>query len=257
MFLAFTGASLAQSPFDGVWKIDYSKAKQETKLVVVYLAQGWYHCESCVPAYSVKADGTDQPVPGQYFDTLSVRGVDAKTIKFVRKKNQKVVYEATFTVSADGNTLTNKGVHYPPNSNKPLNWMVTYKRIGIAPSIAHAGSGQWQETSISSEDSLTVYKTNGDEVTLTRPTTGESYTAKFDGNEYPVKGSYAYNTVSLKRLGERSFEETDKLNGKVVEIDTLTVSKDGKTLTIASVTTPNDRKMTLVSTKVPEKPANY
>ena len=99
---------------------------------------------------------------------------------------------------------------------------------------------------------MTTYKTKGDELTLTRPT-GETYTANFDGKEYPVKGSYAYDTVSLKRLGDRSFEETDKLKGNVIEIDTWTVSSDGKTLTVVAVEKPSDRKSTDVMTKAPEK----
>lgn len=52
----FACASLAQSPFDGTWKTDLSKIKQDTKPIVFYLAQGWYHCESCTPTYAIKAD---------------------------------------------------------------------------------------------------------------------------------------------------------------------------------------------------------
>jgi hypothetical protein len=232
LLLSCAGASLAQSPFDGTWKIDQSKTKHETKPIAAYLAQGWYHCESCVPTFAIKADGTDQPVTGQSVDTISVKEADAKSISFVGKKNQKVVYEVTATVSADGKTLTRKGVYYAPNSDKPNNGLTTWKRIGVAPSGVHAASGQWQVVNTTSDEEamLTTYKTNGDELTLTRPG-GETYTAKFDGNEYPVKGSYVYDTISLKRLGERSFEETDKLKGKLVEIDTWTVSNDGKTLT--------------------------
>jgi hypothetical protein len=247
-------ASLAQSPFDGTWKADQSKTKHETKPYVYYLAQGWYHCESCVPTYAIKADGTDQPVSGQDVDTISVKEIDAKSVSFVGRKNQKVVYEMTASASADGKTETDKGVYYPPNSDKPNNWLTTSKRIGIAPSGVHAISGQWQvvHDSIDEEATLTTYKSNGDELTLARPS-GETYTAKFDEKEYTVKGSYEYDAVSLKRLGERSFEETDKLKGKVVEIDTWTVSNDGKTLTVVAVGKPNDRKFTYVATKVPEK----
>jgi len=99
---------------------------------------------------------------------------------------------------------------------------------------------------------VTTYKTNGDELTMTRPT-GESYTAKFDGNDYPVKGSYGYDQVSLKRVSDKTFEETDKLKGKVIEVDTWTVSKDGKTLTVVAVEKPSDRTNTFVATKVAEK----
>jgi hypothetical protein len=250
----WAGALLAQSPFDGTWKTDQSKTKHETKPFIVYLAQGWYHCESCTPPYAIKADGTDQLVPNKDVDTQSVKEVDAKTVSFVSKKNQKVVLEGTATVSADGKTLTNKGVYYPPNSDKHDNWLDTYKRVGIAPSAVHATSGQWQvvKTTDNEEALLTTYRTNGDELTLTRPT-GETYTAKFGGNEYPVKGAYGWDTVSLKRLGERSFEETDKFKDKITEIDTWTVSNDGKTLTLFAVEKPSERKTTFVATKVPEK----
>jgi hypothetical protein len=141
LLVACAATSLAQSPFDGTWKTDLSKTKYESKPFVGYLAQGWWHCESCVPTYAIKADGTDQPVTDQDVDTQSVKEVDAKSISFVGKKNQKVVYEATVTVSADGKTATEKGVSYPPNSDKPNNWLSTYKRVGVAPSGVHAASG--------------------------------------------------------------------------------------------------------------------
>ena len=252
--ILWAGNSLAQSPFDGTWRIDLSKTTRETKPFVTYIAQGWYHCESCVPSYAVKADGTDQPVSDQDFDTLSVKEVDARTVTFVGKKNGKVAYETTSTVSVDGKTKTLNGVSYPPNSEKPVNFTETLKRIGTLPSGVHATSGQWQEVmDAASENGLVyTYKTKGDELTMTTPT-GETYTANFDGKEYPVKGSYDYDTVSLKRLGERAVEETDKLKGKVTEIGTWTVSKDGKTMTVAAVEKPSDRKDTYVLIRVPEK----
>jgi hypothetical protein len=99
---------------------------------------------------------------------------------------------------------------------------------------------------------LTTYKTKGDELTFSRPS-GETYTAKFDGNEYPVKGGYSDYTVSLKRLGDRSFELTGKLKGKLNAVETWTVSNDGKTLTTVAVEKPSDRKTTYVATKVAEQ----
>jgi len=252
--ILWAGKSLAQSPFDGTWRYDLSKAKLETKPIVTYIAQGWYHCESCVPSYTIKADSTDQPVSDQDIDTLSIKVVDARTIAVVGKKNGKVASEVTSTVSADGKTKIRKGVYYPPNSEKPVNFTQTFKRIGTLPSGVHATSGQWQDVKFgaSENDLVITYKTKGDELTMMTPI-GETYTANFDGKEYPVKGSYDYDTVSLKRLGERAFEETNKLKGKVTEIDTCTVSNDGKTMTVVAVEKPSDRKDTFVMTRVPEK----
>jgi hypothetical protein len=246
--------SLAQSPFDGTWKNEPSKQKLDPKPIVEYIAQGWYHCDSCVPPQTVKADGTDQAVSDQAVDTENIKVVDDKTVSVVGKKDGKVVFEQTATVSADGKTLTVKGVGHPPNGDKPVEFTTKMKRVGTAHSDVHATSGRWLVLGgqASENAQVTTYKTNGDELTMTRPT-GESYTAKFDGNDYPVKGSYGYDQVSLKRVNDKTFEETDKLKGKVIEVDTWTVSKDGKTLTVVAVEKPSDRTNTFVATKVAEK----
>jgi hypothetical protein len=57
------------------------------------------------------------------------------------------------------------------------------------------------------------------------------YTAKFDGKDYPITGT-GLDTVSLKRLDSHSIERTGKVRGKVTETCTMTVSPDGKTLTM-------------------------
>jgi hypothetical protein len=57
---------------------------------------------------------------------------------------------------------------------------------------------------------------------------------KYDGKDYPFKGSSEYDTVSAKRIAPRTVEITQKLGGKVVGMTTRTVSPDGKTLTLAT-----------------------
>jgi hypothetical protein len=57
------------------------------------------------------------------------------------------------------------------------------------------------------------------------------YTARFDGKDYPIKGSANADTVSLKRIDARTIERTDKRAGKVVETSVTVFSVDGKTST--------------------------
>ena len=57
--------------------------------------------------------------------------------------------------------------------------------------------------------------------------TGQSYTAKFDGQEFPVAGDPRGTMVSLKRVNANTIVETDTQNGKVVEVDRWTVAPDG------------------------------
>ena len=63
---------------------------------------------------------------------------------------------------------------------------------------------------------LTVtYRVSDDDLTMTDQV-GDSYTAKFDGKDYPYKGDPGVTTVSLKKIDANTIEETDKLNGKVI-----------------------------------------
>src|ERR1700693_2304634 len=83
---------LAQSAFDGTWKIDLNNAQFPKKPDVYLLQNGMYHCKTCVPAIDIKADGQDQKVTGHpYFDTVSIKLVDDRTIEETDKKNGKTV----------------------------------------------------------------------------------------------------------------------------------------------------------------------
>ena len=240
----------AQSPFDGTWRIDMSQTKFSPKPLVSYLSQGWYHCVSCTPPFDVQVDGQDHPVTGQSYDSISVTVVDPHTVTFVTRKAGKMDYEQTRTVSADGKTLTVKNTFHPINSDQPVSSEATAKLVGIAPAGVHATSGNWQiiKMTSSENDQLFTYKTSGDQITMTDPT-GESYTAKFDGADYPAKGTVSYNSVSLKRINPNSFEETDKRDGTVVDVSTVTVAAGGKTMTIVDTAQPSGRVSTFTAKK--------
>ncbi|MGA9464742.1 MAG: hypothetical protein WBV28_18275 [Terracidiphilus sp.] len=240
--------AVAQSPFDGTWHTDLGKAKLSPKPNVFYLSQGWYHCVSCNPAYDVKADGTDQPVTGQAYDTVSVSEVDPKSISVTAKKAGKAVFEQTRSVSADGKLLTVKTTSHPMNSDQPITTEVTAKLSGVAPAGVHATSGSWVIDKLKESDNgldMTL-KTSGDEITMTEPT-GESYTAKLDGTDAPYKGSYNTDTVSVKKIDAHTLEETDKRGGQVIEVDKMTVA--GKKLTVVATNKLTDRTSTYIATK--------
>jgi hypothetical protein len=72
-----------------------------------------------------------------------------------------------------------------------------------------------------------TYKVSGNEVTMTNPT-GQSYTAKLDGTDAPMKGDPGTTSVSVKMIGKSTIEETDKRDGKVIGTWKMTVATDGK-----------------------------
>jgi hypothetical protein len=242
--------SSAQSPFDGTWKTDLSKAKFSPKPLTFYTSEGWYHCVSCTPAFDVQADGQDHAVAGQSYDTLSVTIVDAHTISVVARKGSVVTFEQTRTVSADGKTLTVKSTGHPQSGGATSVFETVAKRSGSLPSGVHATSGDWiiEKQSGSSNALLTTYKTHGDEISMTSPT-GESFTAKFDSNDYPVRGAYGWDTVSLKKISSNTIEETDKRDGTVTDVTTMSVSPNGKTMTAVDASKLTGRITTYVATR--------
>jgi hypothetical protein len=243
-------SSLAQSPFDGRWRTNMDQSKPSPKPIVFSVSKGMYDCSSCSPKIDVKADGQDQSVTGQSYDTISVREVDAKSIAITTKKSGKTVSEQTRTVSDDGNTLTYKITSHPETSDQTVSTEVTLTRVGKAPAGANGTSGSWRINKVNeTENGLTrTYKSSGDELSMSEPT-GESYTAKLDGKDYPVKGAYGWTSVSLRRLDGRTIEETDKRDGKVLEVDKMTVSSDGKKMTVVATSKLTGRISTYVAEK--------
>jgi hypothetical protein len=63
---------------------------------------------------------------------------------------------------------------------------------------------------------------------------GITYTANFDGKDYPASGSVNYDTITQKRVNTHTIEITSKKAGKVVQRATNVVSPDGKTRTFTA-----------------------
>ena len=92
-----------------------------------------------------------------------------------------------------------------------------------------------------------TYNVSGDTLHMSSPS-GQSYDAKLDGSDTPIKGDTAGTTASVKKVGDNSYEETDKRGGKVVSMVTFTVGADGK-LHVTSVNKRNDSTMTYLANR--------
>jgi hypothetical protein len=230
-------ALAAESPFTGTWKVDLAKAQFSQKPEVWLLQDGRYQCSTCVAKIDIKADGTDQPTPGSPGgDMMAVNVVNDRMVEITTKRGGRVTGAAKCTVSADGNTLTMEFTSYPEGSKQPVTGTQIMTRAAAGPSGSHAFSGSWRTAKVAavSDNALTsTFKGSADGLMMSSPT-GESYDAKFDGKDYPVKGGADASTVSLKRLNERSVEETIKRGGKIIYVNTMAVSADGRTMTVKS-----------------------
>jgi hypothetical protein len=59
-------------------------------------------------------------------------------------------------------------------------------------------------------------------------------TYKYDGKDYPFKGSSDFDSLSLKRVDAHTVKVTQMRGGKAVGTTTRTISADGKVLTLAT-----------------------
>jgi hypothetical protein len=64
-------------------------------------------------------------------------------------------------------------------------------------------------------------------------TVTSEYAAGYDGKDSPISGSLL-DTVALKRVNANTIERTGKIRGQTVETATMTVSANGKVLTITT-----------------------
>ena len=227
----------AQSAFDGTWHFSTDSAEFAGKPTVLLLKNGMFKCETCVPKIDTKADGQDHAMSGSpYYDTMSVSEVNDHTVETKSKKNGKVVGTDKDTVSDDGKTLVSEWTFVADNGAEGHGKSVS-TRTAEGPAGANKVSGSWKTSKVdnASDNVLTVtYKVNGDEVSMSDPL-GDSYTAKLDGKDYPYKGDPGTTSVSLKKIDANTIEETDKRNGKVISVTKLTVSSDGKSMSVDSM----------------------
>jgi hypothetical protein len=135
------------------------------------------------------------------------------------------------TGSQDGKELTNEFT-FVTEGGQSGGGKYNSTRVGSAPAGANKISGVWQPGKLesASESIVTViYKVTDDSLSMSDQT-GDSYSAKFDGKDYPYKGDPGTTTVSLKKIDANTIEETDKRNGKVITVTRMTVAPDGATM---------------------------
>jgi hypothetical protein len=225
-------AALAAGPFDGTWKIQLDSVQLPSKPAVYELKQGVYTCASCVPPVSVKADGTAQKVSGHgYYDTVTVQVIDAHTVQLENRLAGKPTGANTLTVSGDGATLTL--TFKDMTGSEVATGTQVMKRVAAGAPGSHAIAGAWkaeQLSELSAVGATVTYKmtANG----LQMHWNGQSYDAKFDGKQVLTANDPGKTWVSLKRIADNTIEETDTRDGQVVDTYRMTVSADGKTMTV-------------------------
>lgn len=229
-----SSAALADGGFDGSWRTNTASYKEEATSTYA-LKDGKFTCTTCAPNYTIPADGKPHPIVGSpYSDSASARVVSDDAIHVERFKAGKTIATIDLAVSNEGKTLTVDWTSVAPNG-QAANGRVLSQRVGEVPASGNKVAGDWKSDKlVSASDSAIQFtiKTTDGGLELSDPT-GDSYSAKFDGKKYAYKGDPGITHVVLKKIDDKTFEETDLRKGKIVTVSRYTLGADGKTLQVS------------------------
>lgn len=243
--LAATGSLWAADlPWVGQWKINVAKSDfgQST---ITYGAAGPDEMQWTADGQTMKFKMDGKEYTNPFGGTAIWKKIDASTWETVNKTKDQVVSTETSRLSADGKTMT-VGVRGTRPNGKAFENEYVLTRVSGGPGLL----GTWKTAKVSlgapSVVELTPFENDG--LTLRIVDTGTTWSAKFDGKDNPVKGSTVPEgyTVALRRTGPRSFDYTQKLNGKLISSGSNTVSADGKTFTGIDTASGTSEKTTAV-----------
>jgi hypothetical protein len=248
---AETAAAGSIEALNGTWKVDLASLKFEQKPNEFVLKDGSYSCPTCLPPLTAAADGQYHPVADRpYYDSMSIKAVDDRTVEFRRKKGDKEVSSNVLTVSEDGNTLTNKFVDATTPNAPPVEGTSNSKRAGPAPEGAHAISGQWMPDRFAdySEQALDItYQIAGK--TVTQTSQGQTWTAELGGPAVAIQNDPGGTMVAVTAEGANGIRETYTRDGKEVGVTTSVPSADGKSYVFTNVDPRDQSKVTWTANK--------
>jgi hypothetical protein len=219
----------AEDPFAGRWKMDLSKSTMVDEMKVASAGGNQYSFDFGGGAgEKIKVDGTDQP--GMFGTTLAVTAEAPDRWKVVRKKDGRTMLIGKWTLSGDGATLTDDYTELDAQGSPATHLLYKYQRTGGGSGFA----GDWVSTSQPTDPMVVeIAVWEGDGLALTRHG-GVTRHVKFDGKAYPAEGANVpagYGT-SGRRVDGRTVELTDTIGDKARDRQTMTVSEDGKRLTM-------------------------
>jgi len=226
--VAGSAAQAQQSPFVGDWKLDPAKSKQVDEMKVASLGGNKFSFdfgggdpEICV------ADGTDQP--GHFGIEIAV-SIEPEKWTVVRKKDGKVLVTGVWTLGKDSNTLHDHFTAVRPDGKMNTTDYV-YERRGDGQGFI----GDWVSTTQAMNSAFVMIVKPFEGEGLSFVTSGGAGTknVKLDGKDYANVDAVVNDmTASARQVDERTLELTDKIGGKAIDTQDVSVSQDGKTLTM-------------------------
>lgn len=228
----FAGSLSAADPFVGKWMFNQSQSKMTgTREVIEDLGDNKYKFSYGTDSWMLVLDGSDQP--SKWGGTRSMKATGENAWVSTSKMNGQLLSKAEITLSADGKTKTHHWESTLADGTKTAG-VFEQKRASGTKGLA----GTWESTENKSNSSyeFDIEPYGGDGLSFIVPAEKDRQDMKFDGKYYPDTGPHASPgaTSAAKRVDERTIEWTDKLKDEVTGHQQITVSADGKTLTMVA-----------------------
>jgi hypothetical protein len=219
----------ADLPYAGKWKLNVAKSDfGETTVGFAQTASGEMRFTASGQSYTYRVDEKDYP--SLFGRTSAWKQIDANTWQIAVKQDGKLVSTETARLAADGKTLTIQGKG-PKPAGGTFEQTTVYERVSGGPGLL----GNWKTKNLTTSAPTVVELTpsGADGLTIAIPDFQIRCEAKFDGNDYPATGPTVPPgfTLAIQKTGARSFDMTEKQNGKPIFTLSFAVSDDGKTLT--------------------------
>ncbi len=227
--LAAGAARAADDPMVGNWKLNPQKCTLVDEMKVTSLGENKYSFDfGAGSTETIVPDGTDQP--GIFGTTLAVTVDGPEDWTVVRKKDGHVLLKGLWKLSKDGTTLHDDYTEFGDNGQPAthLDYIYDRKSPGTGFAADWVSTNQHPDTAYVVE----VRPWEGDGLSIIAASQGVTKNVKFDGKDYPNPGSKRNVASSAQRVNERAFELTDKIGDKLIGTREISVSDDGKTLTM-------------------------
>lgn len=237
----------AQNPFVGTWKLNQAKSHL-TGNTVKYSAAPNGSIRETTPAgsYTFKTNGQAYSAP---FDTsASWKQQSPSTFESTYRRNGMLLDSDKIKISADGKTMTVVSSGTNPNGS-PFRDTETFTRVEGASGLM----GTWKSATVKESTSPVIeFAANGaDGISWILPEIKAKLDMTFDGKDVAPVGPTVPKglTLAATKKSPRSFSYVEKMNGKALFNGTMTVSKDGKTLTDSTIPVGTQQRTTAVYDK--------
>jgi hypothetical protein len=252
LLASLTSACVKDDAFIGAWTFDPERSDiVADDLIFTRAPDGRIHSEGGgTAAYDFRLDGGDSVTANGRI--VSWVTVGDREWTMTKKRDGKVVETTRVRLAADQRTLTTATVGVLPDGSD-FTRTTTYRRIAGDTGLL----GRWHSVKVDTGatwDGYIISRNAAGEMTWEIPTDHQVITGRFDGTDLPIKGPGLPPgaTLSARRESDRQLSITMKVDGKITEHATVTISADGKLMTERSWPPgQEDRKSKAVYVKTP------